>query len=187
MEIFVAKDGQQLGPYDTDNLTKGFANGAFSPTDLAWTEGEVDWIPLSELASKKGISLNPASFQKPPIPPSVPRVSPQPPIIGVNQDSRNLGLIIWIGTIFFGFIPGLIFFLTKKEDPFVYEQSKEALNWCITAIIGYFAGLILTFILIGILVLIAVGIGHLVFCIMGAIAASKGNAFRVPFCIRLIK
>lgn len=105
----------------------------------------------------------------------------------VTQDSKNLGLLTWILTLFLGFIPGLIFFLTKKDDPYVYDQAKEALNWSITAVIGYFVGFILTFILIGILVLFAVGVAHLVFCIMGAIATSSGKDFRVPFAIRLIK
>ncbi len=92
----------------------------------------------------------------------------------VSQDSKNMALLVWIGTIFFGFIPSLIMYLVKKDDAYVQDQSKEALNWSITAIIGYFAGVILTFILIGILVLMAVGICHLVFCILGAVAASNG-------------
>jgi uncharacterized Tic20 family protein len=45
----------------------------------------------------------------------------------------------------------------------------------------------LTFIVIGILVFIVLGICHLVFCIMGAVAASNGKAIRVPFSIRLMK
>jgi hypothetical protein len=64
----------------------------------------------------------------------------------VSQDSKNLALLLWIGTIFFGFIPGLIMYLVKKDDPYILDQSKEALNWAITAIIGYVAGLILTII-----------------------------------------
>lgn len=108
-------------------------------------------------------------------------------VVAATQDSKNIALMTWIGTIFFGFIPGLIFYLIKKDDPYIQDQAKEALNWSITAIIGYFAGLILTFILVGILVLLAVGICHLVFCIMGAIRASDGKSFRVPFAIRLIK
>lgn len=107
--------------------------------------------------------------------------------VEVTQDQKNMGLLIWILTLFFGFIPGLIFFLVKKDDAYIQDQSKEALNWSITAIIGYFAGLILTFILVGILVLLAVGIAHLVFCIMGVIATSSGKTFRVPYAIRLIK
>jgi uncharacterized protein len=105
----------------------------------------------------------------------------------VTQDSKNTALLVWIGTIFFGFIPGLILFLVKKDDPYVLDQSKEALNWSITAAIGYFAGVILTFILIGVFVMMAVGICHLIFSVMGAIAASKGKNFRVPFALRLVK
>lgn len=104
-----------------------------------------------------------------------------------NQESRNMALLMWIGTLFFGFIPALVFYLVKKDDEYVVQQSKESLNWNITAAIAYFVGFILTFIIIGVLVLLAVGIMHLVFCIMGAIACSKGNDFRVPFALRLIK
>jgi uncharacterized Tic20 family protein len=105
----------------------------------------------------------------------------------ISQESKNIALLTWIGTIFFGFIPGLIVYLIKKDDPYIQSQSKEALNWSITAIIGYFAGLLLTFIVIGVLVMAAVGICHLVFCIMGAVSTSKGNDFKVPFAIRLVK
>ena len=105
----------------------------------------------------------------------------------VAQESRNTAVFIWIGTIFLGFIPGLIVYLVKKDDPYVLEQSKEALNWSITAIIGYIVGVVLTVVLIGALVMLAVGICHLIFCIMGAIATSKGDNFRVPFALRLIK
>ena len=105
----------------------------------------------------------------------------------VSQDSKNFALLIWVGTIFFGFIPGLVFYLIKKDDPYALDQAKEALNWSITAIIGYCAGLILTFILIGVLVIVAVGICHLVFCIMGAVKASEGKPYRAPFSLRLIK
>jgi uncharacterized protein len=110
-----------------------------------------------------------------------------PTQVTVAQDSRNTGVLIWVGTIFLGFIPGLIVYLVKKDDAYVQEQAKEALNWSITAVIGYIAGAILMFVLIGGLVMLAVGICHLVFCIMGAIAASKGENFRVPFALRLIK
>lgn len=105
----------------------------------------------------------------------------------MSQDSKNITLLMWIGSIFFGFIPGLIFFLIKKDDPYIQAQSKEALNWSITVMIGYLISFILSFILIGFVGFIIIGIAHLIFCIMGAIAASKGNNFRVPCTIRLIK
>lgn len=105
----------------------------------------------------------------------------------INQDTKNMALLIWIGTLFFGFIPSLIMYLVKKDDAYIQDQSKEALNWSITAIIGYVGSVILAFIAIGFLTMTAVGICHLVFCIMGAIKVSDGQPFRVPFAIRLLK
>ncbi|GGO68743.1 DUF4870 domain-containing protein [Bowmanella pacifica] len=105
----------------------------------------------------------------------------------VSQDAKNLALLLWIGTIFFGFIPGLVFYLVKKDDAYVLDQSKEALNWSITAIFGYVAAMILTVILIGALLIPVIGLVHLIFCILGAVAVSSGKEFRVPFAIRLIK
>lgn len=78
----------------------------------------------------------------------------------ITQDSKNMAILTWVGTIFFAFIPGLIFYLIKKDDPYIQNHAKEALNWSITAIIGYFASLILTFILIGILGFFVLGICH---------------------------
>jgi hypothetical protein len=104
-----------------------------------------------------------------------------------NQESRNMALLIWIGTIFFGFIPGLIFYLIKKDDAYVFDQAKESLNWSITAAIAMVVGGFLTVILVGFLVMPAVWVCNLVFCIMGAMACSNGKDFRVPWTLRLIK
>jgi uncharacterized Tic20 family protein len=105
----------------------------------------------------------------------------------VSQDSKNLALLLWLGTIFFGFIPSLVLYLVKKDDAYLLDQSKEALNWSITAILGVIAGMILAIILIGILVIWVVALCNLIFGIMGVIAASSGKPFRVPFALRLIK
>ena len=104
-----------------------------------------------------------------------------------SQDSKNMALLNWIGTLFFGFIPCLILYLVKKDDAYVQDQYKEALNWSITAIIGYVVGAVLSLILIGLLLIIILGICHIVFTIMGAVAASNGKPFRVPYAIRLLK
>lgn len=107
--------------------------------------------------------------------------------VAISQDSKNLALLAWIGTLFFGFIPGLILYLIKKDDEYVLDQAKESLNWAITATIGYMIAFVLTFILIGALLLPVVAICHLIFCVMGAISTSKGEAFRAPFALRLVK
>ena len=68
----------------------------------------------------------------------------------ITPDSKNMALLTWIGTLFFGFIPGLILYLVKKDEIYIQDQSKEALNWSITVIIGYVIALLLSFIVIGI-------------------------------------
>ena len=104
-----------------------------------------------------------------------------------SQDSKNLALLLWLGTIFFSFIPALVLFLVKKDDAYLVDQSREALNWSITAILGGIVGMILTLILIGILVIWAIALCNLIFCFLGVIATSSGKPFRVPFALRLIK
>lgn len=105
----------------------------------------------------------------------------------VSQDSKNIALLSWIGTLFLGFIPGLILYLVKKDDSYILDQAKESLNWAITATIAYMIAFVLAFIVIGALLIPVVAICHLIFCVMGAVATSKGQQFRVPFAIRLIK
>lgn len=111
----------------------------------------------------------------------------QPIAQTASQDSKNIGLLMWIGTIFFSFIPALIIYLLKTDDEYLADQSKEALNWSITVFIGTVVGWVLCIILIGFLVLAAIAILNLIFCILGVIATSNGKNFRVPFAIRLIK
>lgn len=47
--IYVQKDGQQCGPFTTEELEGQVAAGAFSPEDLVWTEGMAEWQPLGTI------------------------------------------------------------------------------------------------------------------------------------------
>jgi hypothetical protein len=89
--------------------------------------------------------------------------------------------------IFFGFVPSLVIWLIKKEDSaFVSQEAKEALNFQITLMIGFFIAGALSVILIGIFLFPVLWILDVVFCIMGAVAVSKGQGYRYPFALRLI-
>ncbi len=92
-----------------------------------------------------------------------------------------------IGGIILGFVGPLIVMLVfGPRDGFTKDQSTEALNFQITAILGYIASFILSVILpIPFTLLIWVAV--LVFGIMGGLAANKGQAYRYPFALRLIK
>lgn len=104
-----------------------------------------------------------------------------------SQDSKNLALLCWIASAVLGFIPGLAFYLVKKDDAYVQDQAKEALNWGITFALLFIVSSILKVLLVGFLLIAAAWLCHILFCIMGAVATSDGKIFRVPFALRLIK
>jgi len=49
MQIYITRDGQQLGPYTLEQINSGASLGSFTSADLAWIEGWVDWQPLSKV------------------------------------------------------------------------------------------------------------------------------------------
>jgi len=107
---------------------------------------------------------------------------------GEAQDSRNLAVLVWIGTIFLWFVPGLAAYLLKRDDAYVLDQGIEALNWSITAALLLLVGrLVLSLILLGWLAYTVISIAHVILCILGAIAATNGQRYRVPFALRLIR
>ncbi|QDQ26137.1 DUF4870 domain-containing protein [Chitinimonas arctica] len=113
-------------------------------------------------------------------------MNPNPAPAGTT-DSNTFAVLTWVGTLIFGFIPPLIVFLVKKDDAYVLSHAKEALNWSITATLGYIACMVLTLVVIGAFLIPVVMVIHLVFCILGAVNASKGIDYKLPFNLRLIK
>jgi uncharacterized Tic20 family protein len=111
-----------------------------------------------------------------------------------EAQERNLGmachLVALAGFVIpFGHIIGpLILWLVKKEESeFVDDQGKESLNFQISITIYAFVAALLAIILIGILLLIAVGIFSLVMIVVAAVKASSGEKYRYPLTLRLIK
>lgn len=105
-----------------------------------------------------------------------------------ESDQRLWATLGHAGGIFLGFIAPLVVWLVQKgKGMFVEEQAKEALNFQIVIAIAYIVSGILSFIGIGLLLYGVVALVNLIFCIMGAIAANKGEAYRYPFNWRIVK
>jgi uncharacterized Tic20 family protein len=105
--------------------------------------------------------------------------------IGAND--KNIAVLTHLAGIFFSFIPALIVWLLKKDDSvFIGEQSREALNFQITMVIGYMVAGVLSWILIGLLFFPILWLANLVFCLLAAINVSKGENYQYPFALRLI-
>ncbi|MEY2529509.1 MAG: domain 2 [Verrucomicrobiota bacterium] len=118
MQIFVGKNGQQLGPFSLEEVNRKLAEGTFAATDLAWYEGAAGWAPLSSVA---GVTIPPAAAAAPapvPVPASAPTPAPIPirpnaSIVQPAQPARStkvLAVISWILmgiTLIISFIPFL--------------------------------------------------------------------------------
>lgn len=98
--------------------------------------------------------------------------------------SQFLGLLI----PFAGFIAPLVMWLIKKdESSYIDAQGKVVMNWVISALIWGIICFILTFVLIGAFLFIALGICHIVFTIMGAIRANDGVVQNYPLTIKFFR
>ncbi len=113
------------------------------------------------------------------------------------SDERQWAMFAHLGGILFWILAPLVIYLVNKDrGRYVSEQSKEALNFQITHLIAQVAlwivVAIITAVTFGIGALLGVlnwlvWIGMVVFAIIAGIAANKGEAYRYPVNIRLIK
>src|SRR4051794_2494378 len=119
MQIYIGKNGQQLGPFSLEEVNRKLADGTFTGADLAWYEGAAGWAPLSGVP---GVVIPQARAAiSPPIPVSTPTPTPAPaqPVIApirpnasivqpVKRPTRTLSMVSWILlgiTLVVSFIP----------------------------------------------------------------------------------
>jgi uncharacterized Tic20 family protein len=123
-----------------------------------------------------------------PLPPGAEQAGAEaPPALETDQNARTMGMLAHLlGLI--GFVGPLIIWLIKREESaFVDNQGKEALNFQLTLLIVWIVGGVTTFFCVGFFILLAAMIIDLIFCIMGAMKANKGERYRYPVSIRFIK
>lgn len=112
------------------------------------------------------------------------------------------GLLSLVDFAIIGFVASLVMWLVKRdESEFLDDHGKEAVNFQISlflyVVIGVIAGGLFVLLTLGLGALLVVPLAiiggvfifvlRLVGCIMAAIAANRGEFYRYPMCIRLIK
>lgn len=113
---------------------------------------------------------------------------------GPTQEERNwalgahlsglLGYVVVVGSV----IGPLVIWLVKKEESeYIAEQALEALNFQITIFILSLICAVLALCVVGLLLLFPILVADLVLTIMAAVAASRGEPYRYPFSLRLIR
>ena len=116
------------------------------------------------------------------------QMPPADALSGPTANEKTMGTLSHVLGIFLGPVGPLIIWLTQKDTaPWAGDEAKEALNFQITMLIGYAICFVLMFVVIGGLLMPVVGLISLIFSIMGAIEANKGNHYKYPFAIRLIQ
>lgn len=83
--------------------------------------------------------------------------------------------------------PLVIYLIYKDRAPFTRHHAAEALNFHLTLAIATFVAIILSFLLIGIPILIALFIVGPVFAIIAAVKAGAGEPYRYPLTIHFVK
>ena len=83
-------------------------------------------------------------------------------------------------------VPIIILSTKGKEDPFVEDQAREAINFQITCFIYILVATISIFALIGFVLTPIAILFHLIYTVIGAVKANEGHSIRYPFCIRFL-
>ena len=125
--------------------------------------------------------------QEPTVTEQQPAAQPQAAQADPSKDEVTMGMLAHLLGLLYIIGPLIIWLIKKDESKYVGEQAKEALNFQITAIIGFMAAGILSLIGIGFVITPIVWIGWLVFIILGTIEANKGVQYKYPVNLRLIK
>ena len=86
-----------------------------------------------------------------------------------------------------GWLVALIAYLVLKDrGPFVRSHTATELNFQLTLLIAYVAGLILSIVVVGIFVLIAAWVLAIVLGIIAAVKANKGEYYEYPVAIKFL-
>jgi len=110
MEIHIARNGQQFGPYSLEEVRRQLAAGRMLPTDLAWKEGAPGWVPLAVLLGETTPPAGaPPAFAGPPPPAAQPLVYNPIPTSAAAVTSMIFGIATYLCCVsIFGAIPAVI-------------------------------------------------------------------------------
>lgn len=87
-----------------------------------------------------------------------------------------------------GLIAPIVIYVLKKDAlPGLVDHGHVVFNWIVSVIVYSLIGVLLTVVVIGIPILLALGLVSLVFPIIGAVKASDGVVWRYPLSIQVFQ
>lgn len=88
----------------------------------------------------------------------------------------------WLGFL----APLVVWLIYRDRSPFLRASAAAAFNFGLAMLVGIIIGYLTIWLLIGIILLPVVGILYLVFAILAAVRASRGEVYSYPFQIRVL-
>lgn len=89
-----------------------------------------------------------------------------------------LALLTWV--------VGPLIVLVATDDEFVEQNARNALNWQLMFTIYMLVSFVLLFFLVGFIFLMLVPLLDIVFCIIAAVKANEGEAWRYPLTPNIV-
>jgi len=112
----------------------------------------------------------------------------------VDPETRQWAMLLHLSQLagyvipFAGLIAPIIIWQMKKEQlPGIDVHGKIVANWIISSVIYFSICFVLSFLLIGIPMLIALTIVSIVFAVIGGIKANSGEVWKYPLSISFLK
>ena len=142
MQIYLARNNQQAGPYTLEQVNQMLANQQVLLTDLAWHEGMTEWKALGELTQGQ-LVYQPQGYVPPvPQPTSTPNfqnssnqtnkvnraVEPELASIGSRIFAKILDLVLWLPAAIipsFFFKPEQLTALTELQQKMQSASSSD--------------------------------------------------------------
>lgn len=121
--------------------------------------------------------------------PPAPVGSPQPLSPDQERTWAMLAHLLALAAAYvaFGFLGPLVVLLVfGSRSPYVRTHAVEALNFNLSWLIYAIVAIVLSFVLIGIPILIALGVAYLVLVIIASVKAGNGEPYHYPLTIHFL-
>jgi len=103
-------------------------------------------------------------------------------------DEATWGMLSHLSIFALGILGPIILMSTKgAQSPYIRYHAVEALNMHLTLLIVIMICFLTFFLILPILVIFAAEIGAVIYAIMAAMAANRGEAYRYPMIWRMVK
>jgi uncharacterized Tic20 family protein len=180
------KIGEKVGPINSIALKILVQQGLITTDTII----ENEQGKSAKAGAIKGLEFPPHTIPVPPVYSGSPDTSPSSQSQNSSAEDTLFGMqpniyfmLMHIAGFLFFPVAIILWAIAKDEDDQVDIHGKIIFNWLISLFIYTIIGLITSLIIIGLFVIIVVGICALIFPILAAVKASKGEIWKYPYSI----